>query len=110
MNTLNTVSFIIMHPNNAMQVMFTCFLCGKKMDNKCGYREHMKICAFLSDEGTQLFPCFLCREELPNITEYREHLKMCLLNSDCSRKDLCKQTSDTSGGFWTRDATCVHEV
>ena len=81
-----------MDSNNVHQVIFTCFLCNKRMHDKSGYREHMKICIFLDDDGVRLFPCFLCGEELQNKTGYREHLKMCLFNSDCSRKNMCKET------------------
>ena len=81
--------------SSGVQVMFTCFLCDKKLDNKSDYREHMKICVFLSDEGTQLFPCFLCDEEFASKTEYREHLKMCVDISDFTRNNFYEQMGVT---------------
>ena len=86
-----------MDSSNIVQVVYThtCFLCGRKMHDKDVYREHMKLCSFISDDGVRLFPCVICGEELQSKSEYMKHLEVCFFNSDYGRNHLGEQTSVT---------------
>ena len=83
--TLNTVTMD--SSNTDVPVMFTCFLCGQKMHDKSGYREHMKFCVFINDDGIRFFPCFLCGGESQGKPEYKKHLKMCLFEDDSNARN-----------------------
>ena len=81
--------------SNKEEIEFACFLCGKKMQEKNDYREHMQVCFFIKDYGLRLFTCFLCGEELENKTKYKKHWEMCIFNGNSGRKKLRnKQKSD----------------